>query len=63
MGWGWIPEDVFQTEDCEGSCEWNIMLFDGRISNEVLLPEGWTRLGVEDVNISEASIGEDISVG
>ena len=54
---------MFQTEDCEGNCGWNGMLFDGRISNEVLLPEIWTRLGVEEVTSSEDSIGEDISEG
>ena len=63
MGWGRIPKDVFQTEDREGNCGWNGMLFGGRISNEVLLPEIWTRLGVEEVTSSEAFIGEDISEG
>ena len=29
--------------------------------NEVLLPEGWTRLEVERVNISEAAIDEDVT--
>ena len=56
----WIPEDGFQAEDWR-ICWCNGMLFFGRISNEVLLPKGWTELEDDKVNSSEAAITEEVT--